>query len=315
MYNKFISILIPHYNEDDFLVSRLLDSIRLHLNEFYNTIEVLICDDGLDCIDISKSLENRPYEVKHIKKEHKTVSAARNRLLDNCNGKYIIFCDADDGFIDNGFEKLFCYLWNNKNRDIYKVESMISKIDLESNRNDCYIRSVVHGKVFNHDIIKKNNIRWNDDLRFHEDSYFSNLYNKHIDNSKIVFFNESFYGWYDRLDRVTRSIGGNCIDFCINTYTDFIKSCALSSDNHLKFSDIDYAYKFVYSHYFDNQEYDSLKNDIIDTISRYINENSFIIDDKASCANSRSLLNNFQINNDEQTISFNDFKNKIMSKI
>ena len=46
-------------------------------------------------ISVSKSF---PFEIKYIFNEHKGVSAARNRALDEASAEYVMFCDADDMF-------------------------------------------------------------------------------------------------------------------------------------------------------------------------------------------------------------------------
>lgn len=89
-----ISIIVPIYNADNFL-HRCVDSI---LAQSYADFELLLIDDGSK--DSSGAICDA-YAVKDIRvrvfhKENGGVSSARNLGLDNAQGEYITFCDADD---------------------------------------------------------------------------------------------------------------------------------------------------------------------------------------------------------------------------
>ena len=51
--NKFLSILVPYYNEGEEVIKPLLDSIAIQQNIDMNEIEVVICDDGPDAVLLS----------------------------------------------------------------------------------------------------------------------------------------------------------------------------------------------------------------------------------------------------------------------
>jgi glycosyltransferase involved in cell wall biosynthesis len=90
-----ISIVIPCYNVAHF-IEKCLDSVYA---QTYDEIEVILVDDGSND-DTVKCIE-RYLEVNHkkallIKQENKGAAAARNRGLEETNGDYVQFLDADD---------------------------------------------------------------------------------------------------------------------------------------------------------------------------------------------------------------------------
>ena len=51
---KFISILVPYYNEGESVVKHLLDSIAVQQNFDMSEVEVIICKDGDEGQDLSQ---------------------------------------------------------------------------------------------------------------------------------------------------------------------------------------------------------------------------------------------------------------------
>ena len=95
-----LQILIPQYKETDEVVKPLLDSIALQQSVDFNEIGVIICNDGSDVFLSEELLNSYPFEVQYHKCKHKGVSATRNACLDKANADYVMFCDADDMFMN-----------------------------------------------------------------------------------------------------------------------------------------------------------------------------------------------------------------------
>ncbi|AUC14170.1 hypothetical protein BTO06_02955 [Tenacibaculum sp. SZ-18] len=93
-----ISIIIPHYNSIKTL-KRLLESIP---NEGW--IKTIVVDDG-SAQDIS-AVKNSFSHVLFLKvpEGKKGAGAARNIGIQKAEGKYLLFADADDYFLENSFE-------------------------------------------------------------------------------------------------------------------------------------------------------------------------------------------------------------------
>lgn len=89
-----ISIIVPVYNAEQYL-HRCIDSI---LAQSYTHFELLLIDDGSKDAsgDICDEYAAKDTRVRVFHKENGGVSSARNLGLDNAQGDYITFCDADD---------------------------------------------------------------------------------------------------------------------------------------------------------------------------------------------------------------------------
>lgn len=93
-YQFMVSVIVPVYNSDKYLVS-CLESLCA---QEYQDFEVLLIDDG--SVDGSEKL-CREYEtghpqIRYFRQNHAGVSAARNYGLGQARGKYLLFVDSDD---------------------------------------------------------------------------------------------------------------------------------------------------------------------------------------------------------------------------
>lgn len=174
-----LQILIPQYKETEDIIKPLLDSIEIQQNvDLVNDVGVIIVNDGTD-VHLSKEfLEGYSYQIEYHLNEHKGVSATRNACLDRATADYVMFCDADDMFynacglyiifreFDNGFDS-FASVFIEETRDPVTKQPVYINHDMDS--------TFVHGKVHRRQFLIDNNIRWNDNLTIHEDSYFNCL--------------------------------------------------------------------------------------------------------------------------------------------
>lgn len=91
-----IDIGIASYDQQDFLP----DAIESALNQTVKC-DVILCNDG----STDNSLEiARKYPIKVIDQVNKGLSSARNTILMNATGDYILFLDADDILMPNCIE-------------------------------------------------------------------------------------------------------------------------------------------------------------------------------------------------------------------
>ena len=82
-----LSIIIPAYNAEPY-IEHLIQRLKPQIRE---EIEVLVIDDG------SRFPYLPPYEwVRVIRQENKGLAGARNTGIENTDGEYIHFIDADD---------------------------------------------------------------------------------------------------------------------------------------------------------------------------------------------------------------------------
>ena len=202
-----LQILIPQYKETDDIIKPLLDSIEVQQNvDLKNDVGVIIVNDGTD-VHLSQELFDRyTFPIEYYLNEHKGVSATRNACLDYATADYVMFCDADDMFynacglyivfreIDNGGFDSLVSAFIEESKDFFTQEVIYVNHDMDS--------TFVHGKIHRRQYLIDNNIRWNDNLTIHEDSYFNCLCQRLAVDLK--YSQTSFYLWRWRDDSVCR---------------------------------------------------------------------------------------------------------------
>lgn len=95
--NNLVSIIIPMYNAEEF-TSVMIESI---IAQTYTNWELIIIDDGStdNCINIARDFERKDKRIKLICRPNnikKGASSCRNIGIQNSQGEFIIFLDADD---------------------------------------------------------------------------------------------------------------------------------------------------------------------------------------------------------------------------
>ncbi|WP_195496121.1 glycosyltransferase family A protein [Proteus penneri] len=107
MNNINISVIIPVYNKDKFLI-KTLSSIISQIN---SNDELIIINDG--STDNSQNIINNFYSkynsyknIKIFNRENQGVSFTRNEGASHAENDYLLFVDADDILLDNAIERL-----------------------------------------------------------------------------------------------------------------------------------------------------------------------------------------------------------------
>ena len=200
-----LQILIPQYKETDCVIKPLLDSIAIQQNVPMNEIGVIICNDGSDVFLSDELLNNYSFKIEYHKEPHRGVSGTRNACLDYSTADYVMFCDADDMFINA------CGLWIIFREMKTGFDSLVSVFQEETRHPDTkeviYINhdmdsTFVHGKIHRRQYLIDKHIRWNDALTIHEDSFFNILCQNLSQNVK--YCPVPFYLWRWRDDSVCR---------------------------------------------------------------------------------------------------------------
>ena len=218
-----LQILIPKYNETFPVIKPLLDSIEIQQSvNLANDVGVIIVNDGSDTIIPSECFTNYSFPIDYHLAPHGGVSATRNVCLDRATADYVMFCDADDMFYNAcGLYILF------REMEGEGFDTLVSAFVEESrmpNTNDIvYINhdmdsTFVHGKVHRRQFLIDNNIRWNDKLTIHEDSYFNCLCQRLAKNAK--YCPTPFYLWKWRDDSVCR----HDPDYILKTFNNMLDS-------------------------------------------------------------------------------------------
>ena len=91
---KKVSIVIPVYNVENYLVECLLSAV----NQDYDNKEIILVDDGsTDTSDlIIEDFQSKYSFVRSVRTKNQGQSSARNTGLEMASGDYVLFLDSDD---------------------------------------------------------------------------------------------------------------------------------------------------------------------------------------------------------------------------
>lgn len=180
--NELISIIVPVFNAEKFLKS-CLDSI---ISQTYENWEAILIDDGSTdkSFEICKEYAEKDLRFSLVHQENKGVSGARNQGIKQAKGKYITFIDSDDKVSDNYLAHLYS-LVSKDNVCLaccsFAKEKECDTLKLVSKRKNAYkslfdvksgVQGYIGGKILCADIVKDNNLLFDEDKKLCEDLLF-----------------------------------------------------------------------------------------------------------------------------------------------
>lgn len=248
-----LQLLVPQYNENESVVKNLLNSIQTQQGIDFNEIGVIVMNDGSDTILSDDFLNSYPFKIDYYLSEHRGVSAMRNQCLIAAEADYVMFCDADDMFMNNCGIYLIFQIIEQKHFDV--LVSTFSeevfkdgKFGYINHTNDA---TFVHGKVYRREYLLDNNIFWSNKLTIHEDSYFNYLARSCAADNKISYCNDVFYLWKYRKNSVCRKDE----KYILKTLPKMVDSTECLAEELLKRKKMKQAshicFNFIYNTYYD----------------------------------------------------------------
>lgn len=265
-----LSIIIPQYQEKEEIIKPLLSSIETQIGvNLKKEVEIIIINDGSDCLLSSVFLQSfAKLNINYVKcKENNGPSRARNKGLEIAKGDYIIFCDADDRFLTNNALLSILNEINQNPADFYVwdflEEQLLNDNMLYLNHSGNFI--FIHAKVYSRQFLFYNNIRFNEELKVNEDSYFNGLCRSISKNIRIMPI--PIYVWCYNALSISRKDNFNIKQFksLIRTATKLVEEL-INRQNVLAKS---YAVQFIFHVYFKMQtrewhdeKYKSIKDDV-----------------------------------------------------
>ena len=230
---RLISVIVPYYCTPKQLFQKCIDSVIIKDSK---NIEIIVIDDGSpkEYQEIIRQVTNNT-DVRVINAPHQGVSAARNTGIAEAKGEWITFVDSDD-YVDketlkkvsdhidlfSGDVELFSggldkngviirntsflkenYNYGKKRGDKMSImESALSAGLLPEG----YIQKFSYGspycKLFNRNFLISNKLRFNESVKFAEDTLF--LLNVYIHANSIYYHDWYFYNYVDNEQSVTR---------------------------------------------------------------------------------------------------------------
>ena len=202
-----ISIIIPVYNSEKYIE----ECVKSVCAQTFSDLEIILIDDGStdNSFKICENFAKNDMRIKLIHKENNGVSAARNTGIEAATGKHFGFVDSDDVIDSKMFERMLAAIEKNDADiafcgylSIKKSENLICEYmdSLEiMNRFDAMekifcsedVKGFLWNKLFHTDIIKENNLLFDESLSYCEDLYFVHKYLSFC--SKIVYDRSKMY--------------------------------------------------------------------------------------------------------------------------
>lgn len=206
MDKELVSIIIPIYNSEEYLDN----CIKSVLNQTYYDIEVILVDDySTDkSLNICRKYAKKDCRIRVLQTNGKGVSAARNTGICNAAGKYIQFLDSDDTLLQNATENLVKLInientqlvvasytnVKDKKTETIEIEQqpIIEKQDYlnhyVSSREFEDLANYPWNKLYVTEIIKKNELQFDEKRFIAEDALFNMKYLQYIKKISLLSF-------------------------------------------------------------------------------------------------------------------------------
>lgn len=205
-----VSIIIPVYNKKEY-IGECLERIS---EQTYKSFEAIIIDDGSTdgSSEICDNMAGIYSWTKVIHKENGGVSSARNKGIREASGEWICFVDVDDYPMASMLERmvaedaaLVVCNWSDEEKRHCSSRFIDERQVCTMKENDTQLLctpdffKTIWNKLFRTDIIRKNNIWYEEEICHAEDAIFSIDYYSSLDkDAKIVLLKEPLY--YHRND-------------------------------------------------------------------------------------------------------------------
>ena len=176
------TVAISAYNIENY-VKRAIDSV---LNQTFKNYELLVIDDCStdSTMEVIKQIVGQEAKILQTKKNSGTAAASRNIAIENANGEYLLFLDADDELYSNEtLKEIDEHIKENKYDIIYlgyenvgHTENYYRISNKENSTREarliCDESFSVSSKVWNVEFLRNNNIRFKEGM-YYEDELFS----------------------------------------------------------------------------------------------------------------------------------------------
>lgn len=208
-----LDIVVTHYQEPWSDGEKLFNMIDLQRGIDFRQIRVILVNDGEDNKLPDEYFQNRKYEVTQLSIPHAGVSAARNAGLRASDAEWISFCDFDDTYTNIYSLKGILDLLPAPEYDMLKGDLIVEDF-LDGNTMLTYSPEVadfvfIHGKFYRREFLLSNNIWFDEEQTFNEDSEFNAIINTYIDYHRLGTYKTyaPVYVWCRREMSVTSTPG------------------------------------------------------------------------------------------------------------
>lgn len=201
-----VSIILPVYNAGN-TISKCIESLQ---HQTFKNFEILLINDGSvdNTYDILKKIETSDNRIKVFDKPNGGASSARNFGMKYAKGEFLMFVDADDYIDVNFIEKLMAtnaaiaignirFHKGENETDFYSLggryEGRKSITQVLNNYFDSTLLSSCCAKTLRSDLIKKYNLRFDENLDSGEDQIFMLQYFMLCEIKSVNLITDSSY--------------------------------------------------------------------------------------------------------------------------
>lgn len=192
---KRLTIIVAHYKEPWDVCKFLFDSIEIQHGIDFDDFNVLVVNDGEEGMLDRAVFDKYSYDIEYVAKPHGGISDTRNYGIDHADGEYIMFCDCDDGFLNNyglhlvlgAIEEGFDFLMSS----FVEEQPMGKGWKIYRRDKDAVF---VHGKCYRRQFLLDKKIRFDKGQYFSEDSLFNKIVYCEADGN-IKEITTPFYLW------------------------------------------------------------------------------------------------------------------------
>ena len=224
-----LDVIIPQYKETENIIKPLLDSISFQAAIDLSKIGVIIVNDHSDTKLSDEFLKTyKNLNIRYLETPvNRGPGQARQFGIDASDADYIVFADADDRFYAcNVFAEVFNALVSNQDKDLDIIyTNWIEELPVPDGR----ILNIphqpdqtwVHGKFWRRQFLTERNLRFNENIRVHEDSYFNTVVQMNAGLTANINLNS--YYWCYNTNSLTRS-SANKYNYLVETADDLVRS-------------------------------------------------------------------------------------------
>ena len=230
-----LDLIVTHYREPFEVGKQLFDMIAMQREVDFNSICVILVNDGEENALPGFLFDGYPYRIDQISIPKGGVSKARNAGLDHSKADWVMFCDFDDTFSSIfGLHLIFCAMNEDKYDTLWSCfteETMDKdgKIHLVPHERDWVF---IHGKAHRRQYLVDNGIRFNEKLTIHEDVFFTVLTQALAEPERIASIRTPFYLWKWNSNSVVRK--DNAEDYILSTYDHLIRQRIALTEEFIK---------------------------------------------------------------------------------
>lgn len=224
-----VSIVVPVYNVEKYL-KRCVESI---LSQTLRDIEIILVDDGSkdDSPRICDEYAKKDARIKVVHKKNGGLSSARNAGIKIATGQYIGFVDADDSVVPEMYEIMlqaikreavdfvmadYTRVLTNGTTYVKSADIREGRYDKEDIRKEIYPALIMGANIeygpllsvwhclYCTDFLKKNNILFDEEVKWSEDNIFSAI----VGYCAMSFYylkGKAVYNYYQNEGTITTS--------------------------------------------------------------------------------------------------------------